>query len=48
VSRWGALLLVLYVGLGLSPVAARKATTLAVGVTVLVVALVILADGGAA
>jgi hypothetical protein len=37
-TRWGLLLLVLYLGLGLSGVRSGKAVTLGVGVTVLVLA----------
>jgi hypothetical protein len=46
-SRWGALLLLVYLALGLSPVAARKATGLAVVITALVVAIIMLKTGGA-
>ena len=40
-SRWAVLLLLTYVGLGLSPLAAPKAARLAVVLTALVVSVVI-------
>jgi hypothetical protein len=45
-TRWGILLLVAYITLGLSPVAWRKATMLAVGLTVAVVAIAMASVGG--
>ena len=45
-SRWALLLLITYVALGLSPLAAPKATRVAVLVTTLVVGTVMLRTGG--
>ena len=44
-TRWGALLLLTYLALGLSPVASRKTTYLAVGLTALVLGVVVAKTG---
>ena len=44
-TRWGVLLLLAYVALGLSPVARGKATHLAVGLTAVVLVLVMVQTG---
>lgn len=46
-TAWGALLLVVYTALGLSELEQRKATVLAVTVTLLVVAAVLARNGAA-
>jgi len=44
-TQWGMLLLFAYVALGLSPVAWRKASRLATGLTALVLAIVMAKTG---
>jgi hypothetical protein len=45
-TRWGMLLLLTYVAFGLTPVTFRKATRLALGVTVVLLAIVMAQTGG--
>jgi hypothetical protein len=47
VSQWGVLLLMGYVAIGLSPVAAHKATRVAVLLTGFVIAAVLIRTGAA-